>query len=422
MNPPFSSLAAWLDWQERLHPVPMALGLDRIGEVWRRLWPAGLGAPVISVGGTNGKGSSVAMLEAILGAAGYRVGCYSSPHLLRYNERVRLQGREAEDEALCSAFERVEGARAGISLTYFEFGTLAALDLFARACLDVVVLEVGLGGRLDAVNIVDADVAIVTTIAFDHTEWLGDSLDRIAEEKAGIFRSGRPAVIGSALPRLTARANEIGAHVLQLERDYGWREAPQGWTWWGPRRRREALPWPRLRGRHQLDNAAAVLMALDCLSDRLPVAQQAVRQGLATASLPGRFQVLPGAPTLVFDVAHNPQGAQSLAANLCQLMGEGRLHGVCGLLADKDAEGLVRPLTETVDAWYLARPDSPRGMSAERLAQRFLGAGVERPLRVLPSVADAVDAARAQASPEDKVLVFGSFVTVGEAMRHLGMG
>lgn len=420
MNTRFSSLAAWLHWQEGLHPTPIALGLERVSEVWRRMGWGPLPFPVVTVGGTNGKGSTVALLEAILAANGYQVGSYTSPHLLRYNERVRMQGREAEDAALCGAFERIDQARGAISLTYFEIGTLAALDLFARSPLDVAILEVGLGGRLDAVNILDADVAVVTSIGLDHTEWLGSTLERIAEEKAGIFRPGRPAVIGAATPRLAERAREIGAQVWVCGQDFGWSEAPQGWAWWGPQRRRDGLPWPRLRGRHQCDNAALALMALECLPQALPVSQRAVRLGLETASLPGRFQVLPGAPTLVLDVAHNVQGAESLANNLRALKQDGRLLAVLGLLADKDAAGIGRALQDLVDGWHLARPDAPRGLSAEALRQGLLQAGVDRPIALLTSVAEALDAAKAQASPEDTVLVFGSFVTVGEAMRHLG--
>ncbi len=421
MSPRFDSLAAWLHWQEGLHPSPIALDLERIGEVWRRMGGNGLSCPVVTVGGTNGKGSTVAMLEAILAADGYRVGCYTSPHLLRYNERVRIQGREADDTSLCGAFERIQQVRGDISLTYFEWGTLAALDLFARASLDALILEVGLGGRLDAVNILDADVAVVTGIALDHTEWLGDTLERIAEEKAGIFRPGRPAVIGAATPRLAERAREIGAQVRELGRDFGWTEAPQGWAWWGPGRQRDGLPWPRLRGRHQRDNAALVLMALECLSQALPVSQGAVRLGLDTAILPGRFQVLPGTPTLVLDVAHNPQGAASLSNNLRALKQGGRLHAVLGVLADKDAAGMVRPLVDLVDAWYLARPQSPRGLPAEALRERLLQAGVERPIAVLDGVAEALVQARGQAGQEDQVLIFGSFITVGETMAVLGM-
>lgn len=424
MSPRFSTLEAWLAWQEHLHPSPMALGLERIGAVWRRMKATrGLPFPVVTVGGTNGKGSSVAMLEAILAAEGYRVGCYTSPHLLRYNERVRIQGQEATDEALCGAFERVDQARGTLSLTYFEFGTLAALDLFAQAPLEVLILEVGLGGRLDAVNLLDADVAVVTSIGLDHTEWLGDTLEQIAGEKAGIFRWGRPAVIGTPASSLAEHARAIGAHAWVLGQDFGWHEAPQGWSWWGPGKRRDGLPWPRLRGRHQCDNAALALMSLECLSRDLPVSQVAVRLGLQTASLPGRFQVLPGVPTLVLDVAHNVPGVERLAANLQALkQGGGRLQAVCGLLADKDAEGIGRVLLDLADGWHLARPDAPRGLPAEALRQGLLQAGVDRPIAIFASVAEALDAARAQASPDDKVLVFGSFVTVGEAMRHLGMG
>lgn len=418
----FPSLDAWLTWQEGLHPKPVDLGLDRVAGVWSRLRPEGLPFPAIVVGGTNGKGSCVAMLEAMLLAAGYRVGCYTSPHLDRYNERVRIGGLAVEDAALCEAFERVDRVRGGVSLTYFEFGTLAALEIFSATPLDLVVLEVGLGGRLDAVNIVDADVAVVTTIGLDHTEWLGSTLEQIAEEKAGVFRRGRPAVIGRAIPHLRRCAEQRGAQPYSLEREFGWGAAPGGWAWRGPSRRREALPLPALRGRHQIDNAAVAIMALECLGAELPVAQSAIRAGLETVRLPGRFQVIPGQPRVVLDVAHNVQGAESLAENLRELGGSGDLLAVFGLLSDKDAVGMARSLADRVHAWLVARPDSPRGMPAETLVLRLREAGVQGPVEPFPSVTSALGTAMARAAPGDTVLVFGSFVTVGEALSHLRAG
>jgi dihydrofolate synthase/folylpolyglutamate synthase len=418
----FDSLDGWLRWQERLHPVDVELGLERVGRVWRRLRPEGLGLPAVSLAGTNGKGSCAALLEAILGAAGYRTGCYTSPHLLRYNERIRLAGEPVGDADLCHAFERVDQARGGISLTYFELGTLTALDLFAGAGLDLAILEVGLGGRLDAVNLIDAQVALISSIGMDHQAWLGGDLEGIAREKAGIMRAGRPVVIGQAdAPRaLDAAGEALGATVLRAGRDFGHRLRAQGWSWWGPARTRHGLPRPALRAARQLDNAAAVLMVLDCLRGQFPVGQEAVRAGLQRVRLPGRLQRLPGRPEVVLDVAHNLPAMQGLARDLGDLPPVDPTAAVFACLGDKDPVGLVQALSPRVDQWHLAALEGPRALPLEVLAEAVETTGVGHPVRCYGSVAEAFQGARVAAGEQGRVVVTGSFLTVAAVMAHLG--
>jgi dihydrofolate synthase/folylpolyglutamate synthase len=389
--------------------------------VWERLAQSTLPFTVITVAGTNGKGSCVAMLEAILLAAGYRVGAYTSPHLSRYNERIRIGGAEVDDRALMQAFERVDQARGDTPLTYFEFGTLAALVLFQDAGPDAVVLEVGLGGRLDAVNVVDADVALVSSIGVDHVEWLGPDRESIGREKAGIFRAGRPAVCGDPQPprALLDHAHDLGAPLYRFGREFGHRPAPTGWSWFGPRRRRNALPAPALRGAVQLQNAAAVLMTLELLRGRLPVEQGAIRRGLLEAHLPGRFQVVPGDVDLVLDVSHNVDGVQVLADNLRAMPVGGRTFAVLGMLQDKDAAGVARVLDAAVAHWYAAGlASAPRGLPPSELAQRLAAADVRAPVTVCDSIATACGEARAAARTGDRIVIFGSFYTVAEALRQ----
>ncbi len=414
------TLAGWLEYIERQHPKTIALGLERVSEVLDGLEIA-FGCPVITVGGTNGKGSTCAMLASILGSAGYRVGLYTSPHLLRYNERVRLCGREAEDAALCEAFAVVERARTGIALTYFEYGTLAAAWLFAREQLDAVVLEVGLGGRLDAVNLFDADCAVLTSVAIDHVEYLGHSREEIGREKSGIFRAGRPAVVAEPDPPRSVfeEARRLGARLHWIGREFGYSaEGPQ-WSFWGPAGKRHGLAHPALRGSVQLRNAAAALAALDALQERLPIAMQDVRRGLATVTLPGRFQVLPGRPQIVLDVAHNPEAAAILAQNLAASAYAPETIGVFGMLRDKDVAGVVRALAPRLTRWHLAGLGGPRGAGALDLARILGETGVTAPMFVHESTAAALDAARGEAGENDKIVVFGSFFTVAAAIAQL---
>jgi len=419
-NQPPRDLAGWLTYIEQQHPQSIALGLERVARV-RDAMGLAISVPIITVAGTNGKGSTCAMLEAILSAAGYRVGLYTSPHLSRYNERVRIGAREADDAALAAAFARVELARkktaGGVRLTYFEFGTLAAVDLFLRHGVDVLVLEVGLGGRLDAVNAFDADCAIVTSIGLDHMEYLGDTREAIGHEKAGIFRSGKPAVLADPdLPvSVLAHAQTIGAAPLRLGHEFGCRIAGDHWIFWGPAGERTGLVYPALRGDIQLQNASAALAAIDVLRERLPVTLGQICQGLASVALPGRFQVLPGKPTVVLDVAHNPQAAKILADNLSQMDASGTTWAVFGMLRDKDIAGVVKVLAAHVNRWMVCTLPPPRGAEAAQLAQVLKHAGVDA-LREFDDPAAAYAAARGEAGESDKIIVFGSFYTVADVL------
>lgn len=416
-----ATLAAWLTRIERLHHRPIDLALDRVRTVAERL-DLRFDCPIVVVGGTNGKGSTCAMLDGILRAAGYRVGLYTSPHLLRFNERARIDGVEASDSALIEQFEAVEVARGGTSLTYFEFTTLAALRLFARARLDALVLEVGLGGRLDAVNIVDADCAIVTSIALDHTDYLGPTREHIGFEKAHIYRGGRPAVCGDPEPpgSLIEVATRLGADLWLFGRDFNYAGDRQQWAWRGRTRRHGALPHPALRGAKQLLNASAALAALETLAQRLPVSQQAVRQGLLAVEISGRFQVLPGRPAVVLDVAHNPHAAAVTASNLDAMGFYPRTHAVFGVLRDKDIDGVIAEVFDRIDRWYLAPTPGERGCDAQALADRVRAAararGVEAAHETYASIEEAYRGALGAASADDRILVFGSFFTVAGAL------
>jgi dihydrofolate synthase/folylpolyglutamate synthase len=414
----YSTLSDWLVWQETLHPAKIDMGLDRVRTVVQRMDLTRPPYALVTVGGTNGKGSCVAMLEAMLSAAGYRVGVYTSPHLLRYNERVRVNRAMVGDEALCAAFARVDEARQDISLTYFEFGTLAALEIFSRAELDIVVLEVGMGGRLDAVNVLDADVSVVTTVAIDHSAWLGTDREAIGTEKAGIFRTGRPAVYGDDDPpaSLVAHAHALGAHLHRLGREFGYEREMAGWSWWGPGRRRHTLPLPRLRGAYQLKNAATALMALALLSPRLPVSQQAVRAGLSAVDLPGRLQLMDDLGLRICDVAHNPHAASALAGGLKALPCAGRTHAVVGMLADKDAAGVISEMAEVVAIWHVAGLDCERGAAAQQLAREIRAVVAGQTIVEYGTVSDALAGAGAAAGPADRIVVFGSFYTVAAAL------
>ncbi len=416
-----TTLSGWLSYLETLHPKTVALGLERVRAVYERLSIAPL-CPVVTVGGTNGKGSTSALLERMLSAAGYRVGLYTSPHLLRYNERVRIAGGEADDAALCAAFAAVEDVRGDTLLTYFEFGTLAALWLFVRSRLDALVLEVGLGGRLDAVNIIDADVAVVTTVAIDHIDYLGPTRETIAREKAGIFRAGRVAVCADRDPpaALIGQAQAIGARLLRLGAEFGYVAQANQWRYFGPGGARHGLPYPALRGNYQLANAAAALTALDALHARLPVPMGAVREALVSIELPGRFQVLPGRPVTVLDVAHNEQAALALADNVAAMGFHSQTVAVFGSMADKDIDAVIAALKPRVDRWLIASLPPPRGATSALLHARLTGLGVA-PDAIL-SYQDpgaAYRAAREMATEADRIIVFGSFLTVAAALAQV---
>lgn len=408
-------LAGWLAQLESRHPKAIDLGLERIDAVRVRLGlePA---FPLITVGGTNGKGSVCAYLEAILAAAGYRVGVYTSPHLLRYNERVRIGQSEVDDTALVEAFEAVEAARGETSLTYFEQGTLAAMWLFMRQGVQAAVLEVGLGGRLDAVNIWDADCAVVTSVDLDHQDYLGPDREAIGREKAGILRPGRPAVCADRTPprSLLGRAEEIGAELLRLGHEIQVDAGAGDWTCRIEAMTLPALPYPGMPGVHQLDNAAAALAALGCVRARLPVSEAAIHAGLRQARQPGRFQVIAERPRRILDVAHNPHAARALAENLRRVAEGGTVHAVFAMLSDKDIAGVIAALREVIGHWHVAGLDLPRGTDAAALTALLQQAGVV--YSVYPDVETAWSGACEAAGAADTIAAFGSFHTVAKIM------
>ena len=421
------SLAEWLAHLEGLHPKGQGgieLGLGRVNCVKGALRQTQR-VPLIIVGGTNGKGSTCAYLEAIYALAGYRVGCYTSPHLLDYNERVRVGRASIDDEALCQAFARVEAARqaaGNVALTYFEFGTLAAWEVFAACEVEVVILEVGLGGRLDAVNAYDADCAVVTGIALDHTDWLGSTRESIGFEKAGIYRSGKPAICADPMPpqSLLDHAASINANLQLLGRDFGYFGDKSQWTFWGRRGvRRGGLANPGLRGAYQLRNASAVLAVVGELKDRLPVSMQAIRRGLIELELPGRFQVLAGRPVVILDVAHNPQAVAGLADNLGEMGFFEKTIAVVGMLGDKDRAGALASLAGKIDVWLLASLDVPRGAPAEALATVVTAGKLGGHVECFASPDEAFKRAAKLAGENDRIAVFGSFYTVAAVMRAM---
>ncbi|NKE67079.1 bifunctional tetrahydrofolate synthase/dihydrofolate synthase [Ramlibacter sp. RBP-2] len=414
------TLADWLAHCERLHPKTIELGLDRVRAVAQRLQLA-FTCPVITVAGTNGKGSTCAMLEAIALQAGYRTGVYTSPHLVHFEERCRIHGEIVEAAALVPHFERVEAARQDVALTYFEFTTLAILSLMAAAPLDLAILEVGLGGRLDAVNVIDPDCAVITSVDLDHMDHLGPDRETIGAEKAGILRTGRPAIVSDPVPPQSVidRAKEIDADLWRLGHDFNFSGDQQQWAWAGRGRRYAGLAYPALRGANQLINASGALAALESLRSRIPVTAQAVRNGLAMVELPGRFQVVPGQPVLVLDVAHNPHSVAALTANLDAQGFYPATHAVFGAMADKDLEAMFRKIGLLVDRWYftdlpIARAETAQGLAARWQAQQPAS---KVPVSIHASPMEAFAAAVAAANPTDRIIVFGSFHTVGGVLR-----
>ena len=403
------------------------MGLERITRVKEAL-QLNFQALVFTVGGTNGKGSTCALLESVLLAASYKVGCHTSPHLLSFNERARVNGENVSDELLLEHFRAVELARASLpnppTLTYFEFTTLAIMHLFATAQLDAVILEVGLGGRLDAVNMIDTDCAIVTSIDLDHMEYLGDTREKIAFEKAGIFRSDKPAICADPVPpqSLIDNATSIGADLWLMGKDYNFQGDKQQWGWAGRGKRFSGLGYPALRGANQLLNASAVIAALIAVRDRLPVGAQEIRNGMAWVELPGRFQVLPGQPTIILDVAHNPHASAALAQNLENMAYHPYTIAVFGAMADKDIDGVLKPMMDKIDFWYFCDLPTPRAASAESLAARLrsLGfkEGADSGIELFSSPALAFESALKKAGEGDRISVFGSFYTVAGVLAY----
>ena len=417
------TLQEWLAYCEKLHPTEIEMGLGRVRAVAQRM-NLRFDCPVITVAGTNGKGSTCAMLEAILQQAGWRTGVYTSPHLVHFEERCRIHGETVKAQTLVPHFELVEAARGEISLTYFEFTMLAITSLMAASKLDAAILEVGLGGRLDAVNIIDTDCAVITSIDLDHQALLGNDRESIGREKAGIMRTGKPAIVSDPLPpqSVIAEATRIGADLWLAGRDFRVEGDRQQWSWSGRAMRLGGLGYPALRGANQLLNAAGALAAFEALRERLPVSAQAIRTGLATVELPGRFQVVPGAPAIVLDVGHNPHAIAALALNLDQMGFFPRTHAVFGVMRDKDVAAIVVKLAPLVDAWHLTDLPTPRAASAAELAAavRGVAAAAHATVAVHARPADALAAAMAEADPADRIVVFGSFFTVGGVLENAG--
>ena len=419
------TLDEWLAHCEQLHPKNIDMGLDRVRAVAQRMGTRFL-CPVITVAGTNGKGSTCAMLECILLQAGYRTGVYTSPHLVHFEERLRLSGVPVSATQLIASFEGVERARvendAEVSLTYFEFSTLAILDVMARAGLDVVILEVGLGGRLDAVNIIDADCAVITSVDLDHMEFLGADRESIGREKAGIMRTGRPVVVSDPMPPQSVldHATEIDADLWRCGVDFNVSGDKQQWSWAGRGRRYSGLAYPALRGANQLVNAAGVLGALTALRDQLPVTAQAVRNGLAFVELPGRFQIIAGQPTLVLDVAHNPHSVAALAANLDAMGYFPTTHAVFGVMADKDLTLMLDKVMPLIDKWYFTDLPTPRAATSASLMDRWQIQNTRKDATASahPDPRQALEAAMNAADPADRIVIFGSFYTVGGILKE----
>ena len=423
---PMNSLDSWLEHCERLHPHNIEMGLDRVRTVVERM-ALHFDCPVITVAGTNGKGSTCAMLEACLLQAGYRTGVYTSPHLVHFQERCRIHGETVQPNDLLPHFERVEQARlsAGpdgvVSLTYFEFTTLAILSLMAASNLEVAILEVGLGGRLDAVNVIDTDCAVITSIDLDHMDWLGTDRESIGREKAGIMRTGRPVIVSDPMPPQSVldHAVEVGADLWTFGKDFNFTGDKQQWGWAGRGRRYSGLAYPALRGANQLVNASGVLSALEALRSRIPVTAQAIRNGLAMVELPGRFQIVPGQPALVLDVAHNPHAVAALTENLDAMGFYPTTHAVFGAMADKDVAPMLSRVGALVDRWYFCDLPTPRAARAQELHAQWKAGNTRSDVQAgtYTDPQSALQAAVAAADPADRIVVFGSFFTVGGVLK-----
>jgi len=414
----FRSLDDWLAWQTTLHAREIELGLDRITEVAKRMRVLDCPFKVITVAGTNGKGSTVAMLTSILHHAGYRVGTYTSPHIVHYNERIRVGQRCVSDAQLCASFAKIDAARSEISLSFFEFATLTALDIFHKEQVDVAILEVGLGGRLDATNMIDSDLGIVTSIGLDHTEYLGPDRESIGFEKAGIFRQNTPAICGDPLPpaSVAATAKKVGAEFKSLNQDYSYSVEKSSWSVKSEHFELQGLPLPNLSGAVQMQNASSALMGLHLIADKLPVNFEAIKTGLREVTLEGRFQRIVKDCEVILDVAHNYDSAEVLANNLVALPKPEKTIAVFAILSDKDLSGIVQLLHSHVDEWYVSSVDSPRAMPIERVSAALYEASADTVARSFDTVEQAYEQAQQNASKGDRILVFGSIFTVSEVI------
>ena len=417
----FQTLPQWLAWQERLHFTEVDPGLKRIAEVWQRLGgDTKLPFTVITIAGTNGKGSSVAMLESILRVAGYRTGSYTSPHLLAYNERICIDGEPSDDKTICDAFDLIDNALADSTLTYFEFATLAAADIFSRNKIDIAIFEVGMGGRLDAVNLFDADIALITPISLDHTAWLGDNREAIGSEKAGVIRQAKPVVCSEKKPPLSVvnYAVSIKSPLYIAGSEFNIVKNKDNWHWSNTEIEWNNLPFPALMGEYQIQNAAAVLQVISLLSHQsYSISEDAIRKGLSTVQLAGRFQQILGDVTQILDVTHNQQGAENLAKLLVEIPCDGQTFAVLAMLKDKDVTTVASILKSAIDVWYLAGLDGNRGMSAKILASKLCTIINEDSIKTASTVSDAYTQAMREAKKGDRVLVFGSFHTIEAVLK-----
>ena len=416
----FDSLKGWLDWQESLHPLAIDLGLERAAQVFHALNPDCIKPLTITVAGTNGKGSCVAYLEAVYKAQGYRVGAYSSPHILKYNERIKIDGKPVSDELICDAFARIESVRGYISLSYFEFGTLAALDIFWRSGLDIQLLEVGLGGRLDAVNIVDPDVSLITSISIDHVDWLGETREAIGQEKAGIFRAKTPAIVGDCDPpkSLLQSAIDKDVRLYCIDKDFGYKKQSTSWNWFAGNRHINDIPEPGLKGEHQYRNASAVILAVKLLSERLPVSNRSIRMGLANAQLLGRFQLINDKIPVLLDVGHNPEAVKTLVDYLNMTFPGKRIHAVFSMMKDKDIAGVLKIMNPVVHDWFFAPLANPRAATEPLMREIFSQSSVHRVSFGFTGFAEAFNAAKNQSLENDLLLVFGSFFLVSDCLNE----
>ncbi|MEQ1528105.1 MAG: bifunctional tetrahydrofolate synthase/dihydrofolate synthase [Methylococcales bacterium] len=414
----FESLKGWLAWQESLHPLAIDLGLERVAQVYNALNPAQSKPLTITVAGTNGKGSCVAYLEAIYKAQGYKVGAYTSPHILKYNERIKINGIPVSDELICEAFARIDAVRGNITLSYFEFGTLAALDIFRRQGVDLQLLEVGLGGRLDAVNIVDPDAALISSIGIDHVDWLGKTREAIGREKAGIFRAATPAIVGDPEPpeSLLQFAAQKQARLFCFGQDFGYEKQTEQWTWRTANRQIKDLPEPALKGEHQYRNASAVILALTLLAERLPFSEQAIRYGLKNVQLPGRFQLIDGPVPVLLDVGHNPQAVRTLVDYLHHHFPNKRIHAIFSMMKDKDIAGVLEIMKPVVYDWYFAPLVNTRAASEALMREIFSQSAISKVFFGFSGFAKAFDAAKNQSHEGDLLLVFGSFFLVSDCL------
>ena len=417
----FRSIDKWLHWQESLHFTAIELGLERCRRVANNMGLLNPSYNVISVAGTNGKGSSIIMLDRILRNAGYKIGRYTSPHLLRYNERICINGNEATDTELCESFDRIDRARGDISLTYFEFGTLAALDLFRQHSVQLAILEVGLGGRLDAVNILDADISLITSIDIDHQEWLGNNRESIGREKAGIFRNLAPAICSEPNPpqSLLDCSEALGTPISILGSDYQFNLINDTWSWSTKDTRIERLPRPMKYCDFQIQNASGVLMLLAKIQDEYPVSTENIKQGLSSFRLEGRFQIIPGAIPKILDVAHNRESIKALVDNLKVIPCYGKTHIILGMLKDKDHQRVIKELIEITDTWHFVSISRDRGIEAKILTSKLKALGRLENISEYSNVEEALDKIHKLSMPDDRIIITGSFYTVGAAIRYL---